>query len=1137
MPSLFFLAQGKELAHDLICHRFMAILASLIVLNFFSVAKAQNSIEHQSGVVVVQFDSTTQITGKNNVTGIEAFDRLASEYVIYLIERVYPFLDHVQPTPVTRANLLALRRTYYVRYRTDIDPEIVSRSLSHISGVVYAEPLPVNRIHAFGRTEIIDPDDPEYGLQSELRRLHLPEVWDQVKSESGNPQVVIAIVDGGGEWRHEDLHANVWTNKNEIPDNGLDDDKNGFIDDIHGVDFLDDEDNDPTRQPVSLGNPWHGTAAAGIASAVSDNQIGIAGASWNALLMHINASHPIGIGVDIKYGYEGILYAAMNGADIINTSWGGIVLEDMLTRFLDQSLNLATDMGSLIIASAGNLDANNDYLHSYPAYHPRVLSVGATEKETRRRADFSNYGKLIDVFAPGESIWSTGIDNTYIRVTGTSFAAPLVAGLAALVKTKFPDMTPDALREKIRHSAESMDLENPGFHGKLGRGFVNGLAAVLETDIPAIRLKQWSWTDDGDQIISPGDGVTVKGVFINHLADAEQFMVGLVEDEPYSFLEIQRNEVAVDFLASGDSIEVTFEFRVDMDAPTNQQVRFYMYVQAGGIVDMADMLSFRVNRSIEAVHQGLNTLYTATGGDQWLNRNNWNFTVVPNEEELDQWYGVTMREGWLYGLDLSLNNLTQSIPSELGGLSELQSLNLSENLLSGPIPSELSRLSGLRRLNLAGNALSGPIPSVLGDLHKLEHLDLFENNLSGPIPVSIGDLSLLKTLNLEANSLSGLIPDLWDLARLEFLGLRENSLSGPIPIKLSNLSSLVIVDLGENDLSGSIPSELGNLPNLKWLILRENSLSGIIPTELGNLQQLDFLDLSHNFLTGSIPIELTNIFRLEQLDLEENSLSGTVPPELGNLSRLTRLILSNNTLTGSLPRNLIQLKNLVVFHFDGQDLCAPNDIEFQRWLQGIPDVMGSTCDALGFAENIEDQDYPRAQPIPSLILPAATQGSIPIQYSLTPALPAGLNFNSSTRTISGTPTVITGAPIEYTYTATDVTGKSGVLIFRISIYSPVSTEEEALPEEFVVTGNYPNPFRKVTRLIFDLPIKARLSVKVADITGRHVLAIPEHDIDAGWSKSIEVNGESLPAGLYLYSLIANSSSGSFIQTGRFVRIH
>ena len=186
-------------------------------------------------------------------------------------------------------------------------------------GVTYAEthavPVLANRL--MGPDVTVEPDDSLFSDQTYLRHMRLPEAWDIVKGEDGNPPVVIAITDLGGDWRHEDLLANVWTNENEIPGNGIDDDNNGFIDDVHGVNTLnrDDTDNDPYTPG---GNP-HGTHVAGAASAVTDNSAGVAGAAWNAHLMHISGFYP------------GILYAAANGADIINASWftSGFILVEL----------------------------------------------------------------------------------------------------------------------------------------------------------------------------------------------------------------------------------------------------------------------------------------------------------------------------------------------------------------------------------------------------------------------------------------------------------------------------------------------------------------------------------------------------------------------------------------------------------------------------------------------------------------------------------------------------------------------------------------------------------------------------------------------------------------------------------------
>ena len=329
----------------------VALRVVLVLLLCTDRALAQSVPEVVPHVVVVQFEAGVSLASKTSTTGLQAFDRKAAAYGVHTIERMYPFLDHVDPTPKTRRNLLALRRTYYVRYSADVTPERVSSDLAAAPGIVYAEPVPVNRIRTPVRWERIDPNDPRFNDQPELGLMRLPEAWDVVKSSDGVPKVVIAIVDDGSEWRHEDLRANVWTNEDEIPGNGIDDDNNGFIDDVHGVNFAngDDTDNDPTPLP---GNA-HGTSVAGSASAVTDNNVGIAGAAWNAEMMHINTA--CSDGGAICFGYEGILYAAMNGADIINASWGGLVGDDQGSEArLIRQLILATDMGALVVAAAGN---------------------------------------------------------------------------------------------------------------------------------------------------------------------------------------------------------------------------------------------------------------------------------------------------------------------------------------------------------------------------------------------------------------------------------------------------------------------------------------------------------------------------------------------------------------------------------------------------------------------------------------------------------------------------------------------------------------------------------------------------------------------------------------------------------------
>ena len=209
-----------------------------------------------------------------------------------------------------------------------------------------------------------------------------------------------------------------------------------------------------------------------------------------------------------------------------------------------------------------------------------------------------------------------------------------------------------------------------------------------------------------------------------------------------------------------------------------------------------------------------------------------------------RWDGITIDRTYAHVAKISLSS-NDSVPT---------------NDLSGSIPPELGNLTNLDMLSLSGNALTGSIPPELGDLTNLTSLWLHNNYLSGPIPTELGDLT-----------------------NLEGLLLGINGLSGPIPPELGNLTNLTSLRLQRNGLSGSIPPELGNLVDLWSLYLHGNELSGSIPTELGNLTKLVFFNLSDNELSGSIPDKLGNLTNLAELDLSGNDLSGCIPFRLTNV--------------------------------------------------------------------------------------------------------------------------------------------------------------------------------------------------------------------------------------------------------------
>jgi len=267
--------------------------------------------------------------------------------------------------------------------------------------------------------------------------------------------------------------------------------------------------------------------------------------------------------------------------------------------------------------------------------------------------------------------------------------------------------------------------------------------------------------------------------------------------------------------------------------------------------------------------EALIALYNSTDGANWWGNYGWNETNTPCS-----WSDISCSEGHVSALDLSYNQLTGSIPSELGKLSNLRYLYLYDNQLTGSIPSELGNLSNLTYLDLSDNQLTGSIPTELGNLSNLGWLELNNNELTGSIPSELGNLSNLEQLELDNNQLTGSIPsELGNLSNLEQLELDNNELTGSIPTELGNLSNLEQLHLYSNQLTGSIPTELGNLSNLEWLYLDNNQLTGEIPSELGNLSNLRYLYLYDNQLCGEIPVELKNLSSLSSLRLDNNHLT------------------------------------------------------------------------------------------------------------------------------------------------------------------------------------------------------------------------------------------------------------------------
>lgn len=256
--------------------------------------------------------------------------------------------------------------------------------------------------------------------------------------------------------------------------------------------------------------------------------------------------------------------------------------------------------------------------------------------------------------------------------------------------------------------------------------------------------------------------------------------------------------------------------------------------------------------------EALVALYHATDGPNWYDNTGWLQTLLPCS-----WKRVTCMAGHVSQLGLANNRLNGLLPSELGGLSELQSLGLSLNSLSGPIPLELSLLTALQGLALSSNRLSGPLLPEIGNLIALQYLDLSNNQLSGPIPAEIGKL-----------------------IHLQLLELQHNQLNGAIPSEIGNLVALEYLDLSNNQLSGPIPPELGNLTNIRARWTSAHTFGVLRPPPIGG-----YLYLYGNRLSGPVPVELSKLSEAAGVGLGCNQLSGPLPPEV---ARVLNVIFEGN---------------------------------------------------------------------------------------------------------------------------------------------------------------------------------------------------------------------------------------------------
>ncbi|MCH5377184.1 MAG: S8 family serine peptidase, partial [Planctomycetes bacterium] len=327
--------------------------------------------------------------------------------------------------------------------------------------------------------------------------IDMPDAWERA---TGSSAVVVAVIDTGIDYTHPDLAENIWTNPDEVPNNGIDDDGNGFVDDVHGYDFF-NHDADPRD------DHFHGTHCAGTIGAVGNNATGVAGVNWSVGLMALKFLGANGSG-NTDDAIAAVQYAINNGADVLSNSWGG----SGYTQALQDAIRAARAAGLTVVAAAGNNGTDNLV---YPAAYDGVIAVSATDHNDAK-ASFSSYGTFVDVAAPGVNIYSTDLGGGYRYASGTSMACPHVAGAAALLKSVDDSLTPTQIEALLETAAD--DLGAAGWDTDYGAGRINVFRALLAAEAGELAFPTAAMTAPAN-----GQSITSASVQVRGRAGGDGF--------------------------------------------------------------------------------------------------------------------------------------------------------------------------------------------------------------------------------------------------------------------------------------------------------------------------------------------------------------------------------------------------------------------------------------------------------------------------------------------------------------------------------------------------------------------------------------------------------------------------------------
>ncbi len=490
----------------------------------------------------------------------------------------------------------------------DTDATALVEELSERDDILYAEPDYARGPHATPNDSLFDNQwyARNTGAIYRGRRgvsgadLQLTDAWD---IETGSPEVVVAVIDDGIDLSHPDLRDRLWVNTGEIPNNGRDDDGNGFTDDVNGWDF---DRNDSNPNPDTTGRN-HGTAVAGVIAARGNNINGIAGAAWNVKIMVLKTDYTVSATI------RAMDYARANGAHIINTSFGG----SQYSNSEYAAIRRLRDAGILMVASAGNEHWNNDFGASFPSSYDsiNILAVAASSPSDNFTR-WSQYGQVsVDVAAPGDAIFTTEANGTddashYGWRNGTSFSSPLLAGVAALVKSQYPNADFSEMKGRMLATAEPI-ADGTCRVGSGGRA--NALASLEVAAQPVPSLTAIRWVDGNNDRADSNETGALQFEFETLWQSGGETAVILRSNDPLlQITEPQKllsglpknQRTSITFAASTGQLNGHHEFPLTLQfvAPGYTAERNYC-LQAGVLLDQQTLTQTLQQNAQDDVHR------------------------------------------------------------------------------------------------------------------------------------------------------------------------------------------------------------------------------------------------------------------------------------------------------------------------------------------------------------------------------------------------------------------------------------------------------------------------------------------------------------------------------------------------------